>query len=298
MNTKKCPICECESSHYSSKERATYFKCNSCGTIFQDPLPTLQEMMDYANAEYNGGLYKEYLEANDLKYATFEYRLNKVMEVLKNRNLPEISPRILDVGCSNGRFIEVAVRNGIDAWGLELSENAIAAAAPETKKRIYHGDANKIESLGIEKFNIVTAFDLIEHLFDPIGFLNNLRKVITPDGIIVITTPDASSPFRFIMGNAWPMLQPFQHTVLLSRQASKILFQKANYNYIASTGTEKVFTVDYLFKQLRGPSPSLYAMYNHTSKILPRFVKENKIQVDIGEMMVVASPNWIVNTVK
>jgi spore maturation protein CgeB len=292
MNTKNCPICDHASSHYCSKDRATYFRCSFCGTIFQNPLPTLQEMMDYANAEYSGGLYKEYLEANDLKYATFEYRLKKVMEAFNKRNPAGTTPRILDVGCSNGRFIEVAVRNGIDAWGLELSENAIAAAAPETKKRIYHGDANKIESLGIEKFNIITAFDLIEHLFDPITFLDNLRKVMTPNGIIVITTPDAGSFLRVIMGNAWPMLQPFQHTVLLSRKASKILFQKAKYNYISSSGTRKVFTTDYLFKQLRGPSPSIYGMYDRTHKILPRFVKENKIQVDIGELMAVASLDW------
>ena len=59
MNTKDCPICGHDASIYYSKDRATYFKCDFCGTIFQAPLPTLQEMMDYANAEYSGGLYKE-----------------------------------------------------------------------------------------------------------------------------------------------------------------------------------------------------------------------------------------------
>lgn len=253
-------------------------------------------MMDYANAEYNGGVYKDYLEANDIKYATFEYRLSKVMKVFRKQNRPKISPRILDVGCSNGRFIEVAVRNGIDAWGLELSENAIAAAKPEIKKRIYQSDANNIRSLGIEKFNIITAFDLIEHLFDPVNFLDNLHKVITPDGIIVITTPDASSFIRVIMGKNWPMLQPFQHTILLSRKASKILIQKAKYNYITTSGTKKVFTVDYLFRQLRGPNQSLYGLYDRIKKIIPRFVKEKQIHLDIGEMMVVASPKCITNS--
>jgi 2-polyprenyl-3-methyl-5-hydroxy-6-metoxy-1,4-benzoquinol methylase len=252
-------------------------------------------MMDYANVEYTGGLYKEYLEANDLKYATFVYRLDKVMGVFKKRNRPETLPRILDVGCSNGRFIEVAVQNGFDAWGLELSEKAIAAAAPETKKRIYHGDANHIESLGIDKFNIITAFDLIEHLFDPIRFLGNLINIITPDGMIVITTPDASSLFRVIMGRNWPMLQPFQHTILLSRKATTTLLQRAKYDPILSGGTKKVFTVDYLFKQLRGPNPLLFGTYNHLNKILPRFVKENQFQVNIGEMMIVASPNQTKN---
>jgi SAM-dependent methyltransferase len=182
------------------------------------------------------------------------------------------------------------MRNGIEAWGLELSENAISAAAPATRARIYHGDANNIESLGMEKFDIITAFDLIEHLFDPFSFLNNLYKIITKDGIIVITTPDASSLPRTLMGKNWPMLQPFQHTILLSRKASKMLLQKTSYEDISVDGTKKVFTLDYLFNQLRGPNPNLYQIYNRFQKILPNFIKGNKIQVNIGEMMVSASP--------
>jgi len=290
MNTKNCPICTQAAVPYCSKDRANYFKCGFCGTIFQYPLPTLKEMMDYANAEYHNGLYKEYLEANDLKYATFEYRLNKVIQAFNKQNHSQVSPRILDVGCSNGRFIEVALRHGIDAWGLELSENAIAAAAPTVQARIYHGDANKIENLGTENFDIITAFDLIEHLFDPFSFLNNLCRVITKNGLIVITTPDASSLHRILMGKNWPMLQPFQHTILLSRNASKMLLQKTNYKDISVDGTEKVFTLDYLFNQLRGPNPNLYQIYNRFNKILPSFIKENKVQVNIGEMMISASP--------
>lgn len=290
MNITNCPICNHEASFYCTKDRANYFRCNFCGSIFQQPLPTLDEMMDYANTEYSGGLYKDYLDANELKYATFEYRLNKVIEAFRKQNRLGMSPRILDVGCSNGRFIEVATRNGIDAWGVELSENAIAAAAPDTRARIYHGDANKIESMGIEKFNIVTAFDLIEHLFDPISFLNSLSKIVAKNGILVMTTPDASSFFRSAMGKNWSMLQPFQHTILLSRKASKILMQKTSYTNISVTDTKKIFTLDYLFGQLRGPNPNLFEIYNNAKKILPRFVRENKIRVDIGEMMIVASP--------
>jgi len=246
--------------------------------------------MDYANAEYSNGLYREYLEANDLKYATFEYRLNKVVESFRKQPSSGTSPKILDVGCSNGRFIEVAIRNGLDAWGLELSENAIAAATPSVRTRIHRGDANNIESLGLEKFDIITAFDLVEHLFDPFSFLNNLRKMITENGLVVLTTPDASSPVRALMGKNWPMLQPFQHTILLSRKSSEMLLHKTNYTNVFVEGTKKVFTLDYLFNQLRGPSPSLYQSYNRFHKILPRFIRENKMQVNIGEMMLVASP--------
>lgn len=290
MSKLKCIICDYDSSLYCSKEGATYFKCSSCGTIFQYPFPALQDMVDYANKEYKDGKYKKYLDADDLKYATFEYRLKKVLEQFNTQKRLGASPRVLDVGCSNGRFIEVALRNELDAWGVEFSESAIAAASEDVRGRIYHGDANNIDNLGIKKFDVITAFDLIEHLFDPISFLNNLRKLLNKNGIIVMTTPDASSPLRSIMGKSWPMLQPFQHTILLSRKGCKIMLQKAKYEHISIGATKKVVTPDYLFGQLVGINPLLHRIYESGKRILPRFVREKHIQVDIGEMMVVASP--------
>jgi spore maturation protein CgeB len=290
MKTQRCPICNQNAPFYCTKDRASYYKCDFCKAIFQHPLPVLQEMMDYANKEYSSGLYKEYLDANELKNATFRYRFEKVLEVFKVTNHSGISPRILDIGCSNGRFIDVAIQNSIDAWGLELSENAIAAATPEVRKKIYHGDANKIANLGIEKFNIITAFDLIEHLFDPIEFLNNLQKLITKDGIVILTTPDTGNMLRPLMGKSWPMLQPFQHTVLLSRKSARILLQKTNYQDIHISSTKKTFTPEYLFGQLRGPSPSIYKAYEKIKGAIPQFIRNSKFQVNIGEMMITASP--------
>jgi spore maturation protein CgeB len=290
MKKMKCFICDHDSSLYCVKDRATYYKCKSCGTIFQYPFPTLQEMTDYANKEYKDGMYKKYLDANDLKYATFEYRLKKVLERFNMPKPSGASTRVLDVGCSNGRFIEVALRNNLDAWGVDFSESAKAAASPAVRDRIYLGDANKIDSMGIEKFDIITAFDIIEHLFDPIAFLNNLRKLLRKGGIVVMTTPDASSLLRPMMGKSWSMLQPYQHTILLSRKGCKILLQKSKYDHILISATKKVVTPDYLFGQLVGLNPLLYRMYEGGKKVLPRFVREKYIQVDIGEMMVAASP--------
>ena len=291
MDATNCLICRGAASFYCSKGRAAYFKCGACGTIFQQPLPTLKEMKDYVDAQYLGGLYKEYLEADELKYAGFERRLADVMGIFSGRNPSAGPPRMLDAGCSNGRFVEVAVRHGLDARGLELSENAIAAAPPGIGKRIYHGDANQLETLGIGKFDIVTVFDLLEHLFDPARFLKNLRKITAADGIIVITTPDAGSFLRLMMGGAWPMLQPFQHTILLSRKAAGMLLREAGFGVISCGGAKKVFTPDYLFGQLRELNPRLHGAYEKIKKILPKSAREHKIRANLGEMMIAAAPD-------
>jgi 2-polyprenyl-3-methyl-5-hydroxy-6-metoxy-1,4-benzoquinol methylase len=285
-----CPICNhAETKFYFPKNKANYFRCSTCGTIFQHPLPTLQEMIEYANAQYDDGVYKEYLKADEIKYATFEYRLDKVLDMLKQNNHSETSPKILDVGCSNGRFIEVALNRGLDAWGVDFSESAIAAASPKVKPRIYRGDANDIVKLGVGKFDVITAFDLIEHVFDPVAFLNSLRGILAENGVVVFTTPDSSGLIRSIMGKNWPMLQPFQHTILLSQKSAAILLAKANFNPMFIAGTQKVFTLDYLFGQLEAPTPSIYNVYTKAKWLLPASLREKKIQINIGEMMVGAT---------
>ena len=244
MSNILCPICQMASVPYCPKGSASYFRCNSCETIFQFPLPTIQEMMNYANTEYVNGMYKEYLKADELKYSTFEYRLEKVLRIFRLvNNQGKSHLRILDVGCSNGRFLDVALKNGHEAWGLEFSESAIAAASPSIQKRIIHGDANTIVDLEIGSFDVITAFDLIEHLFDPVDFLRGLRKVISKNGVIVFTTPDASSPLRSIMGKNWSMLQPYQHTVLLSRKSVVHLLKSAGYDLRFVRGTKKFFSL-------------------------------------------------------
>lgn len=286
VNKPNCPICQSQSNHYCDKNQSVYYRCNSCGAVFQHPLPSLDEMINYANVEYNKGMYKEYLNADEIKNATFSYRLEKVLEIYRkhNKSLPP-KIRLFDVGCSNGRFIEIAMKQGFDAWGLEFSENAIAAASPDIQSRIYKGDANEIGKLNLGTFDIITAFDLVEHVFDPVAFLKSVRQLAANNSVLVFATPDASSIIRPLMGRNWSMLQPFQHTVLLSRKSALRLLEAAGLELISIDSTKKVFSADYLFGQLQAVNPTLHRIYTIIQKMLPKALRDKKFMVNIGEMM-------------
>ena len=286
MNKIICPVCANKSEYYCNKNRAVYYRCHECGVIFQHPLPSLEEMINYADTEYKDGMYKEYLSADEIKNATFTYRLEKVLQIYREQNneLPS-NLRIFDVGCSNGRFIEIAISRGYDAWGLEFSESAISAASPAIRDRIYKGDANEISKLKLGTFDVITAFDLIEHVFNPVGFLENLRQLAGDKSVFVFATPDASSPIRFLMGKNWSMLQPFQHTVLLARKSAKQLLESTGFDLIYMDSTKKVFTSDYLFGQLYAVNPAIHRAYKGIQGIIPKPIREKKFMVNIGEMM-------------
>ena len=68
-------------------------------------------------------------------------------------------------------------------------------------------------------FDVVSAFDLIEHVPDPRAFLRDCAGRLKPGGVLLISTPDTDHLLRFVMGSRWPMLQPMQHLYLCSRGA-------------------------------------------------------------------------------
>ena len=96
---------------------------------------------------------------------------------------------------------------------------AISQARPDVQDRITCGDVNSLLATDHRRFDVVTAFEIIEHTLDPAAFLDDIGRVLTPDGLLVLSTPDTGHWLRPVMRARWPMLQPNQHTFLFSQPA-------------------------------------------------------------------------------
>ena len=124
------------------------------------------------------------------------------------------------LGCSCGYFIDVALEEKMDAYGVEFSTVAIAAASEKSRERILQMDVNQLGTSQETRYDVVTAFDIIEHTHDPIQFLSNLKSILKEKGLLVITTHDTSHFLRSVMRQGWPMLQPF---------STRFCFRRAHY---------------------------------------------------------------------
>lgn len=203
----QCMICTNDkASLYCVKESQYYYICDDCHTIFQYPLPDAREMEEYADNQYQYDNYGRYIAAQYMKYCHFRNRLNQFQQ-----SFP--SGKLLDVGCSCGYFLEVALESGYDAYGIELSKTAIEAADPAIRVRIKRESVNIMGSHEPGTFDLVTAFDIIEHMDNPVNFLRELRTLLKSCGGLVISTPDTGHFLRYALGKRWPMLQPMQHTL-------------------------------------------------------------------------------------
>lgn len=99
--------------------------------------------------------------------------------------------RVLDIGCGNGSLTDIIAKNGYEVVGLEESESGVKFAQQSFPDiQFIQGSIYSIPypELG-EKFDIVIACEVIEHLFYPKELVRNAKKCLKPNGVLIITTP-------------------------------------------------------------------------------------------------------------
>lgn len=277
----QCVVCGREARLRYLKGLAHYWECRGCGLLYQYPPPNPLEMHGLCEAEYSEGVYRQYVRARELKYATFRARLSLI-----RRYAP--SGRLLDVGCACGYLIDVALEAGYDAYGIEFSTAAIGQASPEARRRIFQGSIDQVKVETLEPFDVITAFDIVEHSLFPLQFLIRLHALLRPGGCLVLTTPDTRHVLRFLMGKRWPMLQPLQHTFLFSRQSLRLALERVGLRVATLRRATKFLTLDYLAGQIEDHNPSLYRAYRTLSRFMPLAIRRYPFEVNIGEMLAVA----------
>jgi cyclopropane fatty-acyl-phospholipid synthase-like methyltransferase len=279
--TVLCPINGLPARPYCRKDHAQYYLEPASGTIFQATMPSVGAMNQYADDEYSSGAYQEYANSRDLKIATARPRLAEIKRRATGK-------RLLDVGCATGFFMEAAAEEGFDVRGVEFSTVAIGLARPDIGGRIVHGDVNTLRSQGSEPFDVVTAFDIIEHVQNPADFLRDIREILRPGGVLAISSPDTGHFLRYLMRAKWPMLQPMQHTVLFSRRGIAALLERCGFDAVHVETAHKVLTMDYLADQLGLTNPGLSRMYRAVSWMLPGPLRRKPLAVNIGEFVAYA----------
>ncbi len=123
-------------------------------------------------------------------YETFRHKifwLDKIRTVLKFKK----SGKLLDVGCAFGYFVKFMKENGFDVYGIDVSEYAISRCKEIKSCRNNFFVHNLKNKLPFKKnyFDVITAFDVIEHIKEYKTAVKNLVEVLNKNGILIISTP-------------------------------------------------------------------------------------------------------------
>jgi SAM-dependent methyltransferase len=112
--------------------------------------------------------------------------------------------RVLDVGCATGNNVEIFSFLGADARGIDPAEDRVNFGRSLGRKlEVGYLDDNAYSG---EKFDVVTAYEVIEHIPNPDVLLRNISRILVPGGIAIIGTGNFDSLTRRIRGHAWDFL--------------------------------------------------------------------------------------------
>jgi 2-polyprenyl-3-methyl-5-hydroxy-6-metoxy-1,4-benzoquinol methylase len=122
---------------------------------------------------------------------------------------PAVEIRLLDIGCSSGAFLTTAMALGFCAEGVEPATQA-AQSAIQSRLKVHIGTLQEAD-FPAAHFDAITLFEVIEHIKEPLSLLKECRRIIRPNGVLMIGTGNNASWTAGIMKSRWQYFQIGHH---------------------------------------------------------------------------------------
>lgn len=243
METVPCNLCgssqaaqEYEVSDYYFERPeviARLVRCQSCGLVYQNPRPTLEEMGQHYLPEYE--LYSATNEGSGsgfkarLMERAIRYGMDKRASFVTRH---KAGGRWLDVGCAAGTFLhsiqQTPARSSWELYGVEINPAAADIARTWYGLNVFTGSLEQADYPD-RYFDAITLWDVLEHLHSPVESLREIRRILKPEGILALRVPNLQSWDARVFGRYWAGLEPPRHLFVFSPETLTRLLQKAGF---------------------------------------------------------------------
>ena len=231
----------CTSSAFG--EHGRIVECRSCHLVYMNPRPHHEAVVEnYGDVED-----QEYIEEEQGRLETFAESLELVQ-----RYRP--SGRLLDVGCHVGTFLTLAEAAGYEVAGVEPSRWGAEIARTRIDGNVHCG---AIEDAPLPEggYDVITLWDVIEHLPDPALDIRAIHAALRPAGIFAVSTMDVASLFARVAGKRWPWYMQM-HLVYFSRQTLPEMLRREGFQICEVTTHVRRVRLTYLASRLDAYAPA------------------------------------------
>lgn len=201
---RNCPSCKSNKTILECfKDGLKIVKCKNCDLIYVSPTFNYDHYINlYKKNEYQKIV--KNLGENSHAYRRERFGKERV-SILKNF-IKKKKINLLDIGCSTGFFVEAAMKNGWNATGIELNPSAVEFGR---KKKLNIFNTDYLKTNFKKKFDVICAFDVLEHLYDPKKIVKKIHKDLNKGGLIFVYVPNWQSATRLLLGEQnshfiWP----------------------------------------------------------------------------------------------
>ena len=217
-----CEICNKRDVHILYDRKATaagrdIYQCEHCNLIFTSPHDYVHQLCDDSQIK------NLYLEMSEFREPVLVDNLQQI-ERIKGKG------RILDIGCYIGSFIRLAKQSGWDCAGLEPSDYVskyVAETFGITVLPVYLRDAN----FGNYSFDVVTMFHVLEHIIHPHVELLEIKRILKPNGLLVIEVPKASH-YLYRLFKGLKICYPPEHYYYFTPDTIEKLLHKSGFKIV------------------------------------------------------------------
>jgi SAM-dependent methyltransferase len=191
LSSISCPACKERDVSFIERSGAySIYVCRSCTMEFCDPMRGMSAH-EYGSSEGYDRLRSLGSDNQESVLWWGHKQFFKDAPIFPKRGRVV---KLLDVGCGTGAFVDFALKKGYDSYGIDFDEASlrVAAGSERLKDRIAHADTRDIlKRFGCASIDVVTFFEVLEHVEDPRLFIGRIRELLSPDGCIAVCVPQA-----------------------------------------------------------------------------------------------------------
>jgi 2-polyprenyl-3-methyl-5-hydroxy-6-metoxy-1,4-benzoquinol methylase len=226
----KCPVCdkgefklflECLDNTVS-RETFSIVQCIYCNFKFTNPRPSMDLLGNYYKSE-------QYISHSNTKkgFVNSTYQVVRKYTLLKKLQLISKffkTGNLLDIGCGTGEFLNVFKEAKWSTVGIEPDEQTRKNASQKYSLNIY--PEAYLQELKNESFEIITMWHVLEHVPLLNERIEDLKKLIKPNGIIIIAVPNSNSLDAEIYKEHWAAYDVPRHLYHFTPQTLELIFKK------------------------------------------------------------------------
>ena len=240
----QCNLCKNKKGDIFLSWRKNYklITCKKCGAVNSN-ISHIDEI-EFINSVYNDKNYTEKMFkviANNYNYRKNTFGKERYEYTIKRLNLKNNS-KVLDLGCGFAYFLNYLKNKKINYKGIEPSKSIADFCKSKLKLNVETGNLNDEKD---NHYNLITLFDVIEHLKDPCSYYKSINKKLKKGGYCVAYTPNIHSLSYALMGSEQNTMLPFEHLSFFNEKSLKYLAKRTGFE-IYSIETYGFDIMDYI----------------------------------------------------